>query len=129
MTKRVKISKLNFIFIKHVYIIEQTIDFTKATIKSAFLGDTIGLICNTTSIDASLIIWLVTQNKIGLYQVEPSDRYNIKSDGRLDISGLESVDEEYYVCGYLNSKNNFVTRSTYVVFIKGINYLSLNWNG
>ncbi len=71
--------------------------------------------CNTSLIDAS--IWVVTQNKIGLFQVEPSNRYNINSD--LRISGLEIADEEYYACGYLDNGNNFVTISTYFVFVKG----------
>ena len=67
--------------------------------------------------DAS--IWVVTQNKIGLFQVEPSARYNINSDGSLKISGLEIADEEFYACGYLDAQNDFVTRSTYFVFVKG----------
>ncbi len=64
-------------------------------------------------------IWVVTQNKIGLFQVDPSARNNINSDGSLRISGLEIADEEYYACGLMDSNNNFVIRSTYLVFVKG----------
>ena len=76
--------------------------------------------CDTASIDVSSVIWVVTQNKIGLFQVEPTIRYNINNDGSLRISALEIVDEEFYACGYLDAKNYFVSKSTYFVFIKGI---------
>ena len=99
---------------KFVFIAE-AIDFKKATVVSAIIGDALELKCNTSLIDAS--IWVVTQNKIGLFQVEPSNRYNINSD--LRISGLEIADEEYYACGYLDNGNNFVSISTYFVFVKG----------
>jgi hypothetical protein len=78
------------------------------------------LSCNTDSINVSSVIWVVTQNKIGLFQVEPSTRYNINNDGSLRISALEIIDEEYYACGYLASNNDFMSKSTFFVFIKGI---------
>jgi hypothetical protein len=78
------------------------------------------LSCNTSSIVVNSVIWVVTQNKIGLFQVEPSTRYIINKDGSLKISALEIVDEEYYACGYQASNNDFVSKATYFVFIKGI---------
>ena len=112
-----------FNLIKHLFdiLIDEEIDFTKSTVKTAFLGDSISLSCNTSSIVVNSVIWVVTQNKIGLFQVEPSTRYNINNDGSLRISGLEIADEEYFACVYMDSNNDFVTRSTFFVFPKGFN--------
>ena len=103
------------------------IDYTQASLKVGNLGTVLNLACDTQSISPSSVIWLVTQNKMGLYVIDGSTSgYQVNNDGSLLIQSLNLLNEEYYTCGFLDSNGNLFTRSIYLVFVKSMSTWSLN---
>lgn len=89
---------------------------------SAFIGGSIQLKCNISSLSNNTqTFWLVTKNKTDYYEIEDvENKYSKSSDGALNITNIDLIDEEFYFCAYLNTAQEPVVLSEYFLFVKGL---------
>ena len=92
-------------------------DFSKAKLITGFLNQDIKIVCDNQTLGED-ILWVVTQNKSGLFAVDPTEgKYEYLENGTLHIKVLTLADEEFYACGYVDG--SFRVVSTFSLFIKG----------
>lgn len=92
-------------------------DFNASLVVGAFTGQYITLNCS--SINNRSIFWLKSQDKNQLEAISSSDKYQLYNNNSiLNVTSLNTTDESFYVCGFIDVLNNFITQASYFVFVK-----------
>lgn len=96
------------------------------TLVSAFIYDSIKLECSIPDGESGSLIWLISDNYTGLYEIQAvENKYEILSNGHLNLSNLVFDDEEYYYCGFLKQDQSFIFLRKYLLFVKVLPYIGL----